>query len=203
MILRSVPSQVGEHWVSSKDASVQIQSISWSVANKDSRVPAEPPPQKILPSSSMAPSSSTKPDPPPFPSSAAFLPVMWEGAGVEAFCRSRGFTGAGGHARARALEKKLASSVKKKLASSGVKKILQQIWPQTSSWLDLKQKNPRWSNAGLTQIAQRNDFLSKFNICNIYFLVQFFLFHYYECISNLQKKHLLARQRKCTRHVCS
>ena len=99
------------------------------------RVPAEPPPQKILPSSSMAP-SSTKPDPPPFPSSAAFLPVMWEGAGVEAFCRSRGFTGAGGHARARALEKKLAS-----------KKILQQIWPQTSSWLDLKKKNPpmkRW-----------------------------------------------------------
>ena len=97
------------------------------------RVPAEPPPQKILPSSSMAP-SSTKADPPPFPSSAAFLPVMWEGAGVEAFCRSRGFTGAGGHARARALEKKLASSGKK---------LLQQIWPQTSSWLDLKQKNPR------------------------------------------------------------
>ena len=97
------------------------------------RVPAEPPPQKILPSSSMAP-SPTKPDPPPFPSSAAFLPVMWEGAGVEAFCRSRGFTGAGGHARARALEKKLASSGKK---------LLQQIWPQTSSWLDLKQKNPR------------------------------------------------------------
>ena len=73
-------------------------------------------PQKILPSSSMAP-SSTKPDPPPFPSSAAFLPVMWEGAGVEAFCRSRGFTGAGGHARARALEKKLASSVKKNPAN--------------------------------------------------------------------------------------
>ena len=85
------------------------------------RVPAEPPPQKILPSSSMAP-SSTKPDPPPFPSSAAFLPVMWEGAGVEAFCRSRGFTGAGGHARARALEKKLASSGEKNYFSkSGLK----------------------------------------------------------------------------------
>ena len=103
------------------------------------RVPAEPPPQKILPSSSMAP-SSTKPDPPPFPSSAAFLPVMWEGAGVEAFCRSRGFTGAGGHARARALEKKLARSGKKnilanlasnfQLAGSKAKE------PSLKQWLD-------------------------------------------------------------------
>lgn len=65
------------------------------------RVPAEPPPKKSSPAAAWPP-PPTKADPPPFPSSAAFLPVMWEGAGVEAFCRSRGFTGAGGHAREKA-----------------------------------------------------------------------------------------------------
>ena len=67
---------------------VQIQSISWSIPNKDSAVPAcLIPPKKSTPqhASPYSP-GTTKADSPPFPSSAAFLPVMWEAG--DAFCGS-------------------------------------------------------------------------------------------------------------------